>query len=348
MNIAGADNNNLGGGSGLNGNGRIIGKVYVNGDFNWSGNGSLEAGPVFVRQGEFYKQSDACSVGLPTEYVDMYLDRPPAGPGADTAMYTQTMGNPPVLQLPWLEQQDMVNYLNMAITESTDKVGEPTGPRITNTGANVPYYKVVDNDNPPVLDGDTDVTIGDVNFGTPGAMGDDFAVADDPGSGGKALWINGVVSIDGTVTFSPNIKAYYGKGIIAATNGFVLSNGTKLRPAASIPGHPSYNASFQDAYGAKVGTGYCLGLVTLGGVDQYGGTNPATPPDYDLIGAVFANGKYLAHDTGAGFRGSIIAGGIDFGQPNSVLVTISGLRTYLPQGMPGIDGVNARGDWLRN
>ena len=55
----------------------------------------------------------------------------------------------------------------------------------------------------------------------------------------------------------------------------------------------------------------------------------------------------MAPNTGAQFRGSIIANGITFSQPNDWLVTQPGLKSALPQGMPALEGLRAEGDWIR-
>ena len=90
----------------------------------------------------------------------------------------------------------------------------------------------------------------------------------------------------------------------------------------------------------KVQPGECIGILTQGPVTMNGST-------WGIAGAVFANGQFSAPQTGAKCRGSIIAQGIDFGQPNSWLVTQPGLKAALPQGMPPLESLRAEGDWIR-
>lgn len=327
MNIAGADNSTIGSGAGFNGNGTIIGPVYANGNMDWSGNGSLLSGPVFVRNGVFNKQSSGSNVGVSSSPVDMYIDN--AVTGSTSNMYTTLRGSAPALEIPWLTSSDMSYYLQLAKSESTAQT--LTGTAAPGVPAMSPYYKYIP----------TDLTINDVAFGygpklssTAIPAPDQFAY--DPIDG--SLRVSGIVYIDGKLTIGAKVSRYYGTGVLCARDGIEI-NGS-LVPAAYLDGNPAYRDASDYP---KVGTDYCLGLVTPGAVTLTTGNGP-----WGMVGAIFSNGKFTATSTGAKYRGSIVAGGIDFSQPNGLLVTQPGLSDYLyKDGMPALEGITARGDWER-
>lgn len=339
MNIAGAENSQVGSGAGFNGNGTIIGKVYCNGNLEWSGNGSLMSGPVFVRNGVFNKQSSGSNVGVVTAPVDMYLDNPAVG--QTTNMYTTYRGNAPRIELPWLTSTDMSTYLSQAKAESVPDPlidQRPLWPRAP--GANAQYYKWITTNldigvgsTPPSFGGDPSVA---PVQGTPGSGPDDFAYDNTTG----ALRVDGIVYVDGLVTIGPNVKMYYGKGTIVARDGIVIDG--HLMPAPAFYNDPNYwdGTPWGTNSYPRVGPDYCLGLITPGSVTL-------NSTGWGFVGAVFSNGPFKATATGASVRGSLICAGIDFSQPNSLLVTQPGLRAYLPSSMPALDGITARGEWLR-
>lgn len=341
MNIAGAENSQMGSGAGFQGNGRIIGKVYVNGDFDWSGNGSLEAGPVFVRSGTFNKQSTGSNVGFSAEPVPTYFDNPPTG--TTTNMFTDMKGSAPKLQVPWPTAADMDNWRQWAINDAdANKMGRggvwvpadnPAGAsRHPSSGSDIQYT---------VFNGD--LSLGGIDFGKPGEVARDSGGAtDEELSGdviavqGNTLYVNGVVYIDGTLELNAPIDRYRGKGLLVARDGIVIN--TRLVPDDYYMGIGDRSPG-DNILMPATNTSDCLGLATLGNVTQ----NVA---DW-VAGAVFASGKYTATPTAAKFRGSIIANGIDFNQPNVWLVTQPGLSANLPQGMPKLNNLNAKSDWIR-
>lgn len=341
MNISGAENSQMGSGAGFQGNGRIIGKVYCNGNFDWSGNGSLESGPVFVREGTFNKQSSGSNVGFSNEPVATYFDNPPTG--TSTNMYTEMKGSAPKLQVPWPTAADMANWRDWAINDSAaNKLGQggvwvatdnPAGvSRHPNSASDAQYN---------VFNGD--LVLGGQNFGKPGEVarnsdgsineplsGDVLAVQD------NTLYINGVVYIDGTLTVNAPIDRYRGKGLLVARDGVVIN--TRLVPDEYYMGIGDRSPG-DNILMPTTNTTDCLGVATLGNVTQ-------DVADWVAL-AVFASGRYEALPTGAKFRGSIIANGIAFNQPNDWLVTQPGLSANLPQGMPKLNNLNARSDWIR-
>ena len=123
-----------------------------------------------------------------------------------------------------------------------------------------------------------------------------------------------------------------------ARQGVVISSGSRLAPAPFDGGVGDVIAPHTETLPRTTPTD-CLGFASLGDVVQ----NNA---DW-VSGVVFTSGKYLATPTGAKFRGSIIAQGIDFGQPNAWLVTQTGISANLPEGLPPLNNLNAMSDWVR-
>ena len=230
MNISGGDNSNMGSGAGFNGNGTIIGKVYCNGDFDWTGSAELLGGPIFVKNGVFERQSSGNQIGTTGDPVEMYLDQDPLGVTFDSLtgkVIATRRSSPPDLDLPWLTDADMSNYLIAAQTQSAAKAYTGTK-RPPNSDAT--YYKV--------LHGDT--TIGtsfgtpfDKTFGTSGFGGDDFALAAD-----GTLWLNGVVYCDGTLTIGSGVTSYRGSGMLVAKNGVVING--NLVPKGFLTGDANF------------------------------------------------------------------------------------------------------------
>lgn len=341
MNISGSENSNMGSGAGFNGNGTIIGKVYSNGDFEWSGSGQLDIGPVFVRNGTFIKQSSGSSVGEATDPIATYFDNPPTGPGVDSNFYAEQKGSAPKLQIPFPTADDMDNWRTWAINDSAaNKMGNAGAWDPTYNPGGVPRHPSAASDaNYNVFNGD--VTIGGSNFGKLGGVAklgdgsiDEAASGDILAVSGSTLYINGLTYVDGTLTIDNSIQQYIGKGLLVAKNGVVING--RLVPAA-------FNSGSWEVYEGTpmplITTNDCIGFATLGNVTQ----NSA---DW-VAGAVFATGTYSATASQAKFRGSIIANGIDFQQPNCWLVTQTGMSANLPPGMPDLPNMNARSDWIR-
>jgi hypothetical protein len=330
MNISGGEDSPMGSGAGFNGNGRIIGKVYCNGDFDWSGNGSIEGGPIFVRHGVFNKQSSGSNVGFASDPVTAYFDNPPTGHTSN--MYTDQRGSAPKLVIPWPNDDDMDGWRTMAENDAAyNKLG--------NNGAGYARHASSASDAQyTVFNGSA--TFGGTDFGKPGRKVTVAGAIDESTSGdvvavsGNTLYVNGVVYVDGTLTVSSSIQQYMGKGMLVARDGVVING--RLVPAP-------YNSGSWEMYDGTplpiTTTDDCLGIATLGNVTQ-------NCSDW-VCGAVFVGGTYTATPTHAKFRGSIIANGIDFNHPNVWLVTQPGMKANLPDGMKPLPDVRARSDWIR-
>jgi len=335
MHIAGSEDSNMGSGAGFNGNGTIIGKIYCNGDFDWSGNGSFEAGPLFVRHGVFNKQSSGSNVGLPADRMNAYLDNPPTGQTSN--LYADLKGTAPKLVIPWPESSDMDNWRAMAVADSSaNRLGDGTG-----TDGVVRNAASVSDAQYNVFNGDLTLTSAQP-FGKTGYVVKNAGVVDEAASGdvvavnGSTLYINGVTYIDGSLTVDNSIRQYVGKGLIVARDGVVING--RLVPAGFDGTDYDTIAPHADHL-PRTSSADCLGVASLGDVTQ----NSA---DW-VCGAFFINGAYNATPTGAKFRGSIIAQGIDFDQPNVWLVTQTGLSANLPEGLPPLNNLNAMSDWVR-
>jgi Tfp pilus assembly protein PilX len=336
MNISGSENSDMGAGEGFNGNGTIIGKVYCNGDFDWSGNGALVGGPLFVRNGVFNKASVGSNVGFADDHVAGYLDNPPTGQTSN--MYVDLEGTAPKLVIPWPVESDMDVWRDMALDYSNaNRLGDDTG-----TDGVVRHPSSRSDDEYNVFDGDLTLSSA-VPFGksTPSYVTKDAdgtvneaASADVIAVSGSTLHVNGVIYVDGTVTIDSSINTYVGKGLIVARQGVVINGG--LVPAV-------YDSGTYEVYDTQhmplTSTMDCIGFASLGDVTQ----NVA---DW-VCGAVFTSGAYIAPNTSCKFRGSIIAQRIDFGQPNAWLATQTGMSANLPPGLPPLNNLNAMGDWVR-
>jgi hypothetical protein len=336
MNISGSENSDIGSGEGFNGNGTIIGKIYSNGDFDWSGNGALLDGPLFVRNGVFNKQSVGSNVGLATDRVPAYLDNPPTG--QTNNIYADLKGTAPKLPIPWPEDSDMDAWRDAAIAYSTaNRLGDGTG---ADGIFKSPAARSDDQYN--VFDGDLTISSAQpfgksspayVTKNSNGTV-DEAMSADVIAVSGSTLHINGIIYIDGTLTIDSSIRQYMGKGLLVAKEGVVING--RLVPA-------DFDAGQYDLHGIerlpRVSTKDCIGFASLGDVTQ----NVA---DW-VCGATFISGSYFAPPTSAKYRGAIIAQGIDFGQPNAWLVTQVGMSANLPPGLPPLNNLNAMGDWIR-
>ncbi len=284
MNISGAENSAMGSGAGFNGNGHIIGKVYCNGDFDWSGNGSLEDGPLFVRHGTFNKQSSGSNVGFATDRINAYLDNPPTGQTG--GYYADLAGTAPKLVIPWPVQSDMDNWRTMAINNSAaNRLGDGTGTdgTVRNPGSvSAAQYNV--------FDGDLTLTSA-TPFGKVGSgyvVKDGAGVVDESSScdvlavSGDTLYLGGVTYIDGTLTIDNSIQQYVGKGLLVAKDGVVING--RLVPAAYDSGSWTVHSSGEHL--PLTSTSDCIGIASLGDVTQNG-------TDW-VCGAIFTNGSYSA------------------------------------------------------
>jgi hypothetical protein len=151
-----------------------------------------------------------------------------------------------------------------------------------------------------------------------------------------------VIYCDDIVTFNDQVTRYYGRGIIVAKKGFVISGA--LRPLSNRtesigPAADPRTVPYMDAT-------ECLGLLTQG--DVVADTRDAVfSRGGGVCLAAFLNGNFTAPNTQFEFRGSMICNNVDYALPNGLLATQPGLYRYLPKGMPELSGFTARGDWVR-
>jgi hypothetical protein len=248
-------------------------------------------------------------------------------------MYVEPKGSAPKLEIPWPDADDMVAWREWAINDAAANL-------LGTNGTNAPrHMSSVSAAQYNVFDGN--VTLGGTDFGKPGRIvklangavdeansGDVLAVS------GGTLYVNGVTYVNGTLTISSAIRQYMGKGLLVARNGIIING--RLVPAA-------YNSGDGDLHSGvlmpRTSTSDCIGFASLGGITH-------TSAEW-VCGASFLNGPYVATATAAKYRGSIIANGITFDQPNVWLATQPGLSANLPPGMPRLSNLNARSDWIR-
>lgn len=330
MNVAAGDDSAVGSGAGLNGNGRIIGKVYCNGNFEWTGSAILEEGPIFVKNGVFDKQSTASQVGDPSQPVDAYLDNPPVGQTSN--MYVEQKGSAPTVTIKFPTTADLAERRAEAIRDSLrNKLGNGTAApgvaRHPDSRSDAEYN---------VFEGN--LTLGGLTFGKPGTAPmtgsiDETSSGDVLAVNGNTLYVNGVTYIDGALTISSDIYYYAGRGTLVARDGITING--RLVPV-------DYDTNFEPHDGEKMpllSNSNCLGLYTPGDVTQN--------VNGWVTAAVFAGGKFTATGAHSKFRGSIIANGMDFLLPGQWLVTHPKMAEYKPPGMPDLDNLNARQDWFR-
>lgn len=332
MNISGGEGAGVGSGSGLNGTSWIYGSVYVNGDVEWTANGRIYIGPVFLKNGE-WKALGNGQVGTPDQYVDAYGPVPTGG-----NYYTRLRGSAPELDLPKITDKNMADWLLMAKnTAKQPRVGtkHPNGDPVDYTVWTGPS------------------TIGGADFGDIDA--DPIAYRYDPVKKYGTIYfnqvdINGdgikdidpVIYCDDRITIHANVRNYRGRGILVAKSGFTI-NGS-LIPASGLtekigPPKDQKTVPVMDAQN-------CLGMLTQG--DVYA-TSKGDFPTYGLCAAIFANGMFTAPSSShLDFRGSLICKRIDIKATNVILATQPGLYKSLPKGMPELHGFTARGDWVRH
>ena len=342
MNISGDEGSGMGAGAGFNGNGTIVGKVYCNGDFDWSGNGSIEGGPIFGREGVFIKQSTGSNVGFTDDRVPVYFDNPPEG--KEGGYYADLKGAAPKLVIPWPTQEDMDRWKADAVADSAANVLGTNG---TDAARHVSSVSAAQYN---VFNGDLTLSA-TAPFGKTGPKVMNGTVVDEAASGDViaigsdgTLHLNGTVYIDGTLTIASNIVRYSGKGLLVAKQGVIING--RLVPASYDPTALTGELGDYDLHersGTKMprtSPTHCIGFASLGNLVQ----NSA---DW-VCGAVFTTGSYTATPTAAKFRGAIIArNGITFNQPNVFLSSQDGMAANLPPGLPPLNNLNAMGDWRR-
>lgn len=313
MNYAGGGGG-FAGTSGFNGNSTVIGPLYITGDVDWTSNGRMWGGPVFIREGT-WNDSGNGQIGDSANRVDAYGPVP-----SDNVRYfTDPRGAAPELDFDEfkLAADSWQAYRTLAERSSTNNPRGVAASAADPVNMNATYYTRFD---------------GDTEFNTP--FGD--SATDALAVVGNTLHIGDgeVVYVDGTLTIGPNIRYYSGNGVIFARGGMVI-NGSLLPAGGQV----------ETLYGTsnipKMTADDLLGLLTLGDIEFDSQGNW-------LVGAVLANGQFHAPRQ-CNVRGSIICNSIAFDLPNSFLCTQQGLSGLFanPSNYPSLSGFTAQSDWIR-
>lgn len=332
MNISGAQNDSngaFGGSASFNGSSVIKGKLYVAGDLDWSANGAIADGPVFVQGGQFTKSSAASQLGSSEDPIDLYLDTSIQGAGADNNNYGVTKGSAPTIQVPWpgdsgefaLYEANASYILTGDSTLSDIFKSDDGAVEITQTVVSgVDYGKTLMFNNVVDANGDGNITADEMNSGP-------------------------IIYCSGHLTIGEDILRYMGKGVIVALGGITING--RMVPATYDLGDPRkfepMDVGMVHEELPVMDNANVLGLVSGNGVTFDGQTS-----DDWLVAAIWSKGTFTATGTHARFRGSIIAENIVFTSTNIVMVTQPGLGDLIAGTMmPEMNNMNARGDWIR-
>ncbi len=331
MNVSGGEGSGVGTKSGFNGSSWVWGSLYVNGNVDWTSNGRLYEGPIFLKNGTWNASGNG-QVGTTLRRVDAYGPVPTGG-----NYFTTLRGSAPDLEIPKISDKNMADWLVMA--KHTAK-----SPRVGTRHANAHAVDYT------VWTGAS--TIGNVDFGNINV--DPIAYrrvsanqgvvylnqVDTNGDGDKDT--DPVIVCDNIITFNANVTHYKGRGIIVAKNGFVIDGG--LIP---LSGLTEQIGPATDQKTVPVMTGQdCLGLLSQGDINAT--TKTGKFPASGICAAVFVNGRFIVPTSGnLDFRGSLICDSLEVRTTNAILATQPGLYKSLPKGMPELSGFTARGDWVR-
>ncbi|MDP2234655.1 MAG: hypothetical protein Q8K89_13540 [Actinomycetota bacterium] len=355
MNISAGDPTTVGGGRGWNGQAKIVGPMYVRGDFEWWANADYDGGPLLIRDGSLVMGGNG-KLGYAAP-IDLYVTGSYPVDQLNKRLFTSRISHTvPDIELPWIDAKYIDEMYAKAIAESKDNnMGSPAARTIVTTealsfdpitydtalapvlnprtsaiplaanGATSTHYKYIGKATGPkaLYQGTNDLVIGATSFGAwsgngyPAASGlhDDFAF--DVATG--ILYVEGTVFIDGSLTLGGQVKKYVGNGTLVC-NGDVTIN-TALEPLSGA-----------------VSAEQCLGITTPGDV---------TMNDY-FHGALFCNGTAGLYGTSTGFKGSILAGNIYGDKPNIFIYIDPNLAGALPESMPAAGGgMVFAGQWTR-
>lgn len=334
MNVSGGEGSGVGSGSGFNGTSWVYGSLYVNGDVEWTSNGRLYVGPIFMKNGVWTATGNG-QIGTVDQRVDAYGPVPTGG-----NYYTNLRGSAPELEIPKISDKNMADWLIMAqYTSKATRYGT------AHPNADAVNYAVWTG---PASIGTTD--FGDVDR-------DPIAYRYDPVAKRGIVYLNQVdtngdgdrdtdpvIYCDSTVTFTTDVLRYRGRGIIVAKEGFQVAGSLvplsglteKIGPTKDQKTVPYMTASD------------CLGLLSPAGMDITTPASIGSFPAGGLCAAIFLNQNMTATASShLDFRGSLICESIDIGATNVILATQPGLYKSLPKGMPELSGFTARSDWIR-
>lgn len=318
MNISGGTGG-VGSKNGFNGNSTIFGALYVAGPVDWGANGRLYDGPIMLSDATWNPSGNG-QVGTALNPVDLYGVMPVSA----NYHVVQKSTNAPGLQIPTISEEMMQKFQQEAVNTSNET--SPTG--VPNASAEATAYCVWTGD----------AVIGNQDFGNPGdAVW--FRVSD----GILHIRDEAVIYCSGTITFTSAVNGYMGRGTIVAhgTPGSegVTVQGASLKPATGRTSLLDSNGEMTDQ-GPMMTSDALLGIVTMANIGAHS-------RDW-LCAFMFTNGNIVMNSSDHGnVRGSIICSNIDLGTTNVTIATQPGASGLLPQAMPKLSNVVARGDWVR-
>lgn len=342
-----------GGSGGIEGNGAIIGPLYVRGGLpNLSGTFDIYEGPLFIKNGILVKQSTAGNVGTSSQPIQAYIDGneygavfrrsgntlipiDPYSPGLN--VYISSLSRKvPDIEFPALTPSELSRLRSLALSESTDNKlpSYPQGVLTVNFDESIltneaqlslglpsmPSYKIIDNND--AIDGSLNTfTLSGQKFGFVDANQDGFINSSDASfyefafDGSKSPK---VLIINGTVFVDGNLTLngpiyYTGKGTLII-NGNLRINEQLLASSS----YPLVNA---------------LGLAVKGNTFINIGSANDDLDDIQVALYTEADVVFLANNTK--YYGALIAGFIDMTSAQNIkLVLADALPGNLPPSLP--------------
>lgn len=342
-----------GGSGGIEGNGRVVGPLYVRGGLpNLSGTFDIYEGPLFIKNGILVKQSSAGYVGTSAEPIRAYIDGneygatfrksgnsvvpiDPWSPGLN--VYISNLSRKvPDIEFPALTPSELERLRNVASQEGADNIlpSYPQGASKINfnespitanvrTGLSMPgisNYKVIDEDG-SINQSIGTLTLDTQKFGFVDVNSD--GVVNNLDTQYFEFAFDGTVSpkslyINGIVFIDGNLTIngpvlYMGKGTFIV-NGSITINNTLLAGS----NYPQVNA---------------LGLGVKR--DTYINTGSANDDIDDVQVALFTEGDVVFTGNNSKFYGTLIAGFIDMTSAQNIkLVLADAMPGNLPPSLP--------------
>lgn len=342
-----------GGSGGIEGNGAVIGPLYVRGGLpNLSGTFDIYEGPLFIKNGILVKQSSAGNVGTSAEPIRAYIDGNeygavfrrsgntlvPIDPWAPSLnIYINSLSRKvPDIEFPALTPAELQNKRNKAMQEATDNLlpSYPLGASQVNFVESVitaqakislslpamPAYKVIDN-NDTIDSSLSNFTLNTQELGFVDANNDgvinsaDYSYYEFAFDGSRSPK---VLVVNGTVFVDGNLTIngpiyYTGKGTLII-NGDLRINQFLLASS----NYPLVNA---------------LGLAVKG--DTYINIDSANDDNDDIQIALYTEGDVVFTRNNTRYYGALIAGFIDMTSAQNIqLVLADALPGNLPPSLP--------------
>lgn len=342
-----------GGSGGIEGNGAVIGPLYVRGGLpNLSGTFDIYEGPLFIKNGILVKQSSAGNVGTSSQPIRAYIDGNeygavfrrsgntlvPIDPWAPSLnIYINNLSRKvPDIEFPALTPDELNRLRNIALQEASDNY-LPSYPynalrvnfneslltssvRMSLSLPNMPCYKIIDNNN--TIDRSLGTfTLSTQYFGYVDANNDGLVNSSDQsyyefafdGRSGTKYMV-----LNGTVFVDGNLTIngpvyYIGKGTFIV-NGDLTINNSLLASS----NYPLVNA---------------LGFAVKG--NTYINIGSANDNIDDIQVALFTEGDVVFTNNNTRYYGAMIAGFIDMTSAQNIkLVLADALPGNLPPSLP--------------